>query len=80
MVRADAIAEMTEKATAGDVASQMALADHYITGDGVRTDMVAAVKWLTMAAEHGAPRPRPGFPWPPKRVIPLHNLRWHECT
>ena len=47
------IAELAQKANAGDAATQYTLAWHYRTGDGVERDFATAAKWNRLAAEQG---------------------------
>jgi hypothetical protein len=49
------IAELIEKAEAGDVDAQYAVASMYRYGKGVPQDNEEAVRWYKMAAENGDP-------------------------
>ena len=47
------LAEQRAKAEAGDPVARFKLAGIYARGEGVAQDLVAAAKWLTLAAEQG---------------------------
>lgn len=49
----DSLAETRKKAEAGNANAQFDLGFHYECGDGVRKDLVEAVKWYRKAAEQG---------------------------
>jgi hypothetical protein len=52
-VRADGIGELTPKAEAGDLVSQVELAKSYEKGTGVSKSVKEAAKWYAKAAEQG---------------------------
>ena len=53
MDSAAAIADLTERAAAGDAAAQYALADRHETGEGIAQDFAAALRLFGAAAEQG---------------------------
>jgi hypothetical protein len=52
---ADALADVRREAEAGDALAQYLLARACATGDGVRADLPAALRWCSRAAEQGLP-------------------------
>lgn len=52
-LRADAISDLTAKATDGDAAAQYELADRLAKGDGVPKDAGEATKWYAKSGEQG---------------------------
>ena len=50
-----AFEEWRTLAEAGDAEAQVALADLYLTGQGVRIDVAAGISWYRRAAESGHP-------------------------
>ena len=52
---ATAFAEWRDLAAAGDAEAQVALADLYLSGQGVRADAATGIAWYRRAAEAGHP-------------------------
>ncbi|MEO7100166.1 MAG: tetratricopeptide repeat protein [Luteolibacter sp.] len=52
-LKADTIADLTPKAEAGDLVSQVELGNIYSKGEGVAKNEKEAVKWFSKAAEQG---------------------------
>lgn len=50
----DVLADLTQRAEAGDARLQIELGDRYRDGRGVERDSSAAARWYRMAAAHGA--------------------------
>jgi TPR repeat protein len=55
MAHGDAIADLTTKAEAGEIAAQVELANIFAKGQGVAKDEKEAAKWYLKAAEQGNP-------------------------
>ena len=55
------IADLQEKAAAGNAAAQAILGLCYLKGEDVAVDYGEAYKWLSMAAKRGVPRARWGL-------------------
>lgn len=55
LVYGDAIADLTKKAEAGEIAAQVELANIFAKGQGVAKDEKEAAKWYLKAAEQGNP-------------------------
>jgi len=48
-----ALAELHQRAVAGDAAAQLELGLHYVTGTGIAPDERAALRWIGQAAAQG---------------------------
>jgi hypothetical protein len=48
-----ALAELHQRAVAGDASAQLELGLHYVTGTGIAPDERAALRWIGQAAAQG---------------------------
>jgi len=50
----ESLAWVSTNAASGDAFAQFCLGEHYMRGDGSRTNIILAIRWLTIAAAHGS--------------------------
>jgi len=50
----ESLAWISINAASGDAFAQFCLGEHYMRGDGSRTNIILAIRWFTIAAAHGS--------------------------